>query len=128
MGDPLWLRAFSAVESTVGPHVEEFVHGSGFATAVILVQKAKSGVSSIVERQTRGVWHLVNLPASSDVRKLRNQIGDLDHEIRLLRGTVESEARKRARAARRAAQDQAAQRSQEVAFRSDTERQQARWE
>ena len=54
------------------------------------------------------MWHLVNLPAGTDVRKLRNQIGDLDHEVRLLRGAVESEARKRAREARRAKQDEAA--------------------
>jgi hypothetical protein len=54
------------------------------------------------------VWHLVNLPAGSDVRKLRNQIGDLDHEVRLLRGAVEGEARRRSREARRAKQEEAA--------------------
>lgn len=105
MGDPLWLRAFTAVEGTVGPRIEEFVHGNKFSTAVVVVQKVKSGVSGVVERRTRGVWHLVNLPASTDVRKLRNQIGDLDHEVRVLRGHVEAEARKRAREARRAAQE-----------------------
>ncbi len=108
MGDPLWLRAFSAVEGALGPRVEEFVHGPKFSTAVVIVQKVQSGVSGVVERRTRRVWHLVNLPAGSDVRKLRNQIGDLDHEVRLLRGTVESEARKRSREARRAQQGQAA--------------------
>ena len=108
MGDPLWLRAFSAVEGALGPRVEEFVHGPKFSTAVVIVQKVQSGVSGVVERRTRRVWHLVNLPAGSDVRKLRNQIGDLDHEVRLLRGTVESEARKRSRETRRAQQGEAA--------------------
>ena len=108
MGDPLWLRAFMAVEGALGPRVEEIVHGPAFSTAVVVVQKVQSGVSSAVERRTRRVWHLVNLPAGSDVRKLRNQIGDLDHEVRLLRGAVEGEARKRSREARRAQQEQGA--------------------
>ncbi len=42
MGDPLWLRAFNAVEGAVGPHVEGFVHGPKFSSAVVLVQKVKS--------------------------------------------------------------------------------------
>jgi hypothetical protein len=108
VGDPLWLRTFTAVEGAVGPRVEEFVHGKKFSTAVVVVQKVKSGVGGAVERRTRRVWHLVNLPASTDVRRLRNQIGDLDHEVRLLRGAVESAARKSAREARRTAQEQAA--------------------
>lgn len=108
VGDPLWLRAFTAVEGTVGPQIEEFVHGKKFSTAVVVVQKVKSGVSGVIERRTRQVWHLVNLPASTDVRKLRNQIGDLDHEVKALRGAVDSEARKRNREARRAAQEQPA--------------------
>ena len=60
--------------------VWEFVHGPKFSTAVVIVKKVQSGVSGVVERRTRRVWHLVNLPAGSDVRKNRNQIGDLDHE------------------------------------------------
>jgi hypothetical protein len=108
VGDPLWLRAFTAVEGALGPRVEEFVHGQTFSTAVVIVQKVQSGVSGVVERRTRRVWHLVNLPAGSDLRKLRNQVGDLDHEVRLLRGAVESEARRRSREARRAKQEEAA--------------------
>lgn len=108
VGEPMWLRAFSAVEGAVGPHVEAFVHGSKFSSAVVVVAKVKSGVSGIVERRTRDVWHLVNLPAGSDVAKLRHQIGDLDHEVRLLRGTVESDARKQARLARLAQQAESA--------------------
>lgn len=97
MGTPLWLRAFNAVEGAVGPHVEEFVHGERFSSTVVLVQKAKRGVKGQVERRTRQAWHLVNLPAGSDVRRLRGQIGDLDHEVRQLRSSLEREKRARAR-------------------------------
>jgi hypothetical protein len=119
VGDPLWLRAFTAVEGTVGPRIEGFVHGKKFSTTVVVIQKVKAGVSGAVERRTRGVWHLVNLPASTDVRKLRNQIGDLDHEVRALRGAMESEARKRTREARRAAQEEPASGTGEVGGREN---------
>jgi hypothetical protein len=97
VGTPVWLRAFNAVEGAVGPRVEEFVHGETFSTSLVLVQKVKRGVKGQVERRTRQVWHLVNLPAGTDVRRLRGQVGDLDHEVRALRSTLEREKRARAR-------------------------------
>lgn len=97
MGTPLWLRAFNAVEGAVGPHVEEFVHGEKFSSTVVLVQKVKRGVKGQVELRTSQAWHLFNLPAGSDVRRLRGQIGDLDHEVRQLRSSLEREKRTRAR-------------------------------
>ena len=100
MGAPLWLQAFNAVEGVVGPRVEEFVHGERFSGTVVLVQKVKRGVKGQVELRTRQAWHLVNLPAGSDVRRLRGQIGDLDHEVRALRSSLEREKRARVRRAR----------------------------
>ncbi len=97
MGAPLWLRVFNAVEGVVGSQAEGLVHGEKFTATVVLVQRVRSGVGGAVERRTRRAWHLVNLPAGSDVRRLRGQIGDLDHEVRQLRSTVEREARLRAR-------------------------------
>ena len=89
MGTPLWLRTFNAVEGVVGQRVEEFVHGTKFSSGLVLVHRVKGGVSGTLERRTRQVWHLLNLPAGSDVRRLRSQIGDLDHEVRQLRGTLD---------------------------------------
>lgn len=102
MGTPLWLRAFNAVEGAVGPRVEELVHGETFSATLVVVQKVKRGVKDNVERRTRQVWHLVNLPAGSDVRRLRGQIGDLDHEVRQLRSSLDRERRARSRQERSA--------------------------
>ncbi|MCB1296360.1 MAG: hypothetical protein KDB67_17030, partial [Gordonia sp.] len=38
-----------------------------------------------IEDANAALWHLVNIPAGSDVRKLRRQIGELDYEVRQLR-------------------------------------------
>lgn len=97
MSTPLWLRAFNAVEGTIGPRIEDLVHGQAFSTGLVLVQRTRRGVTGQVERRTRQVWHLVNLPAGSDVRRLRGQIGDLDHEVRALRSSLERDRRSRAR-------------------------------
>ncbi len=100
MGTPLWLRAFNAVEGKVGPQLEEFTHGERFSSTLVVVNRVKSGIGGVVEKRTRQVWHLVNLPAGSDVRRLRGQIVDLDHEVRQLRSALDRDARKRARASR----------------------------
>jgi hypothetical protein len=98
MGKPLWRRAFDKVEGAVGPLTEELVRTPGFALSLELVQKTSTALSTRVERKTRGLWHAINLPAGTDVRSLRRQVGDLDHEVRLLRGALEGAARKQARA------------------------------
>jgi hypothetical protein len=40
-----------------------------------------AGVNGVSAR----VWHTVNLPAGTDVQRLRVQIGQLDREVRRLR-------------------------------------------
>ena len=85
MGKALWRRAFDTVEGAVGPRVEQAVNESGFATLVVVVRRGTAIVSGVGERTTRRLWHGLNLPAGSDVRRLRRQIGDLDREVRLVR-------------------------------------------
>jgi hypothetical protein len=90
VGKALWRRAFDAVEGAVGPLVEQGVQASAFSTTVVLKQRTTSVVTALAERRTRQLWHLLNLPAGSDVRRLRRQLGDLDREVRLLRDLLQS--------------------------------------
>ena len=87
---PLWRRAFDATEQTVAPHLERGVQSSAFADAVALLQQGSAGVRRRVEGVAGGVWHLLNLPAGSDVRRLRRQVSTLDREVRLLREVLET--------------------------------------
>jgi hypothetical protein len=43
---------------------------------------------------TARAWHLLNLPAGSDVSRLRAQIGALDREVRRLTVQLEKERRR----------------------------------
>jgi hypothetical protein len=98
MGKSRWRRAFDAVEGVAGPGAEQLVRTPAFALTLELVQKTTAKVGTAAERRTRRLWHTINLPAGTDVRKLRRQVGDLDHEVRLLRAVVERADRQQVRA------------------------------
>ena len=92
MSKALWRRAFDAVEGALGPQVEQLVHQRGFSTAVVVVRRGRGLVGRVGESASRRVWHGLNLPAGSDVRRLRRQLGDLDREVRLVRHALDRAA------------------------------------
>lgn len=91
---PAWRRAFNAVERNVSPRVEALVHSDEFAQMTALVARssrlAGQGVNAIAAR----VWHLMNLPAGTDVQRLRRQVGELDREVRRLSLQLDRDSRK----------------------------------
>jgi hypothetical protein len=91
---PDWRRAFNAVERNVSPRVEALVHSDEFAqmTAVIARRRRLAGnrVNAIAAR----VWHLMNLPAGTDMQRLRMQVGALDREVRRLSLQLDRDSRK----------------------------------
>lgn len=89
----LWKRAFDAGERAIGPRLEQGVQTPAFATAVGIVGGLRRTVDKALERRSRQLLHLANLPAATDVRRLRRQVADLDREIRLLRDLLEAQSR-----------------------------------
>ncbi|WP_089303996.1 hypothetical protein [Geodermatophilus pulveris] len=83
-GAPLWRQAFDAVERRVTPQAEEFVRSETFAVGAALARRAVTAARGGVRGVTTGFWHLVDLPAASDVSRLRAQVGALDREVRRL--------------------------------------------
>jgi hypothetical protein len=90
---PLWRQAFDAVEKRVTPPAEELVRTPGFAVGVALVSRARSTARGAARGLTARAWHLLNLPAGSDVSRLRSQVGSLDREVRRLTVALENERR-----------------------------------
>jgi hypothetical protein len=95
--DPLWRRAYDAVDKAVTPRAEEFVRTDTFAVGAALVQRTTSLARGAVRGASARAWHLLNLPAGTEVSRLRAQLGALDREVRRLTIALEQE---RARAAR----------------------------
>jgi hypothetical protein len=91
---PRWRQAFDAVDRAVAPHAETFVRTPGFSTGVALLRHAQVLARSTARDVTARAWHLLNLPAGSDVSRLRAQIGALDREVRRLTVQLERERRR----------------------------------
>ena len=91
---PLWRQAFDAAERAVAPRAEELVRTEYFSLATAVVRRAQNLAGQSVQGLAARAWHLVNLPAGSDITRLRAQIGSLDREVRRLTLQLESERRR----------------------------------
>jgi hypothetical protein len=91
---PRWRQAFDTVERAVAPRAEELVRTPDFSLGVALARRAQTLAGRSVQDLTARAWHLVNLPAGSDVNRLRAQIGALDREVRRLTIQLETERRR----------------------------------
>jgi hypothetical protein len=80
----VWRRAYNAVEGNVSPRVEAVVHSDEFATVTAVIARTRRQAGGQVNTAAARLWHLMNLPARSDVQKLRTQVGALDREVRRL--------------------------------------------
>lgn len=76
---------YDEVEKRITPPVETVVHSDEFAAAMKLLSRTRGALGGRIDAVEAAVLHAVNLPAGSDIRKLRRQVGDLDFEIRRLR-------------------------------------------
>ena len=92
-GAPLWRQAFDAVERRVTPRAEEFVRTDTFALGAAMTRRAVTLARDTARGATTRFWHLIDLPAGTDVSRLRAQVGALDREVRRL--TLQLEAARR---------------------------------
>ncbi|HEV7687149.1 MAG TPA: hypothetical protein VGQ80_11295 [Acidimicrobiia bacterium] len=81
-GPPLWQRQVNRVVGAVGPRVESVTARDEFAIAVGLARTVQGTLRRRYERESRRALHLLNLPAGTDVRALRNQVASLEREVR----------------------------------------------
>src|SRR3954451_25149412 len=88
---PRWRQAFDTAERAVAPRAESLVRTPGFALGAAVVRRAQTLARSSARGVTARAWHLLNLPAGSDVSRLRVQIGALDREVRRLAVQLELE-------------------------------------
>jgi hypothetical protein len=90
---PLWRQAFDAVERRVTPRAEELVRTEAFTVGAALTRRAVTLARGTARGATTRFWHLLDLPAGTDVSRLRAQVGALDREVRRL--TLQLEAAQR---------------------------------
>jgi hypothetical protein len=92
MSAPLWRRAYDVADRVVTPRLEELVRTPGFAQGAALLRRVEALTRSAARDVSARAWHLLNLPAGSDVQRLRAQVGQLDREVRRLIVRAENSA------------------------------------
>ncbi|PRZ42863.1 hypothetical protein CLV47_104211 [Antricoccus suffuscus] len=88
---PLWRQIFDAVDGIVTPQLEAFVRSEQFCKELGRFGKAQAFLESQARDASARMWHILNLPAGSDISRLRKQLGALDREVRRLTLQLEQE-------------------------------------
>lgn len=78
---PQWLRTVLQLERAIGSRVEEMVTSDAYFDFVAHATRARKHVSDAVETVQEEWLHLFNLPAGTDVRRLREQISRMEREL-----------------------------------------------
>jgi hypothetical protein len=78
---PAWRRAYNAVEHNVTAPMVTVTGSEVFADSLAVIARARATYLRMIERRSRQLLHLWNLPAASDLRRLHEQVAALQRQI-----------------------------------------------
>ena len=81
---PLWLRAVHRLERTIGEPLEAALHSDTYFDLITEVLRMQSRTSRTLEGVSRRMLHLLNLPAGSDIRRVREQLARVERRLAAL--------------------------------------------
>jgi hypothetical protein len=81
---PLWLRAVHRLERTIGEPLESALHSDTYFDLVTELLRVKGRTERSLEGISRRLLHLLNLPAGSDIRRVREQLGRVERRLAAL--------------------------------------------
>jgi hypothetical protein len=81
---PLWLTAVQRLERLIGEPVEAAVRTDTYFDAVTTINRARRKTIGLVEGVSKRAWHMVNLPAGTDVRRMREQLARMERRLNQL--------------------------------------------
>lgn len=89
MSEPLWKKAFDAVEKQSGPALTKLLARPDVIEAMTLAMAVRKRAIDDLGQLIRRNLHSVNLPSGTDVQKVSNQIAGLERQIRLLNRRID---------------------------------------
>lgn len=95
MSTPLWRQMYNRWEQAVTPGLQQVTASNGFRDLLAVSMKANADLTREIERASRQWLHLWNLPAASDVRRLRQQVSSLEGELLAIRNELERQGAER---------------------------------
>jgi hypothetical protein len=78
---PLWLQLVLRLERAVGEPVESAVRSDAYFDVVAELNRTQRRLTGAVEGMSKRAWHLLNLPAGSDIRRVREQLARMDRRL-----------------------------------------------
>jgi hypothetical protein len=78
---PLWLDAVRRFERAIGVPIESAVTSDAYFDALTRLKRAHAQVASVVENVTDDVFRMLNVPAGSDVRRMREQLSRMERRL-----------------------------------------------
>src|SRR3954462_10192021 len=78
---PLWLRTVHRLERAIGGPGESVGRSDADFDTVAMGSKARPSAIDLVESVSRRGLHLFNLPAGTDVRRMREQLSRLERKV-----------------------------------------------
>ena len=85
---PLWLQAVHRIERAVGEPIEAAVRTDTYFDLVTKATRVTTRARRTVVGTSTRMLHLLNLPADSDVRRLREQLSRMERRLNQLSDDV----------------------------------------
>lgn len=82
--NPLWLRVVLRVERAIGEPIESAVRSETYFDVVTKTTRVRRTVVGTAEGVSRRCLHLLNLPAGSDIRSMRQQLARMERRLNQL--------------------------------------------
>jgi hypothetical protein len=83
-GRPLWLRVVLRLERAIGEPIEAATRSDTYFDVVGHAMRARTRTIGAVEELSERCLHLVNLPAGTDVRGMREQLARMERRVAAL--------------------------------------------
>jgi hypothetical protein len=90
VSQPLWLRAVYRVERAIGEPIEAAVRSDTYFDVVAHATRVHSRAIGVAEGISRRCLHLLNLPAGTDVRRVREQLARMERRLATLSDEIAS--------------------------------------
>src|SRR5206468_1562121 len=81
---PLWLRLVLRLERVVGEPIESAVRSETYFDLISTTTRLRKDVGGAAEGVSRRCLHLLNLPAGSDIRRMRQQLARMERRLNQL--------------------------------------------
>jgi hypothetical protein len=92
---PLWLQAVHRIERAIGGPLESALRSDTYFDVVAEATRARARAGRTLEDLSRRGLHLLNLPAGSDIRRVREQLSRLERQLAQVRRELDEPDRGR---------------------------------